>query len=142
MTVDDYITNFQQFQVGRVGSRVVMREGGGVQLMPLSVRSSACGSDNRVSSPAWGSSDRVGAAERTRACLTLPSWLTPTPLCNFSTARPQVELQFSLQLCEENGMAEEDQRAVAAGHEMLKNIWRRIMALNPTIVKVMLGGEL
>lgn len=47
----------------------------------------------------------------------------------------QVELQFSLQLCEENGMAEEDMRAVAAGHEILKGIWRRIMALNPSIVK-------
>lgn len=47
----------------------------------------------------------------------------------------QVELQFSLQLCEENGMAEEDMRAVAAGHEILKGIWRRIMALNPSIIK-------
>lgn len=46
-----------------------------------------------------------------------------------------MELQFSLQLCEENGMCEEDVRTVAAGHEMMKNIWRRIMALNPKIIK-------
>lgn len=32
-------------------------------------------------------------------------------------------------------MCEEDVRTVAAGHEMMKNIWRRIMALNPKIIK-------
>ena len=50
-----------------------------------------------------------------------------------------MELQFSLQLCEENGMCEEDVRTVEAGHEMMKNIWRRIMALNPKIIKVGAG---
>lgn len=32
----------------------------------------------------------------------------------------QVELKFSLQLCEENGMAEEDRRAVEAGAAMMQ----------------------